>query len=196
MIKEFNKAMVSGRLTDDPKYGEGQGEGSRSWARFTLAVDRTGNIKEGGQTADFLSIAAFGPNADFVKKYLTKGRRVGVEGRNASGSYARQDGQRVYEQYIIAEEFTFMDSKPQNSAAPTSAPAAAPMPAPQPAPQAYAPQPAPQAYAAAPAPAPQAQAYAPQPQAQAYAAPAQEAYQQPQPQAAAPVNAGIPDLPF
>ena len=100
----MNKVIIDGRLTRDPevRYSEQQAN-----ARFTVAVDRW---KKG--EADFLPCVAFGKVAEFVEKYLTKGRKVIVFGRIQTGSYTNRDGVKVYTTDIIAEEIEFADSKP------------------------------------------------------------------------------------
>ena len=84
--------------------------GSTLVARYTLAVDRKYK-REGEQTADFIPCIAFGRNAEFAEKYLTKGKKIAVVGRIQTGSYTNQSGQKIYTTDVIVEEQEFVESK-------------------------------------------------------------------------------------
>ena len=84
--------------------------GSTLVARYTLAVDRKFK-REGEQTADFIPCIAFGRNAEFAEKYLTKGKKIAVVGRIQTGSYTNRDGQKVYTTDVVVEEQEFVESK-------------------------------------------------------------------------------------
>ena len=101
----MNKALIDGRLTRDPEVR--YTTGNEVVARFTVAVDRRGKDKG----ADFLPCVAFGKLAEFVERYITKGRKVIVIGRIQTGSYTNREGQKVYTTEIIADEIEFADSR-------------------------------------------------------------------------------------
>ena len=118
----MNKVILMGRLTRDPEIRVSQGENQISVARFTIAVDRRFR-RDGDQTADFISCVAFGRTADFFDKYIKQGTKVCVEGRIQTGSYTRQDGQKVYTTDVVVENAEFAESKAasQGSAQPYQA---------------------------------------------------------------------------
>ena len=103
----MNSVSLIGRLTRDPdvRYSAGS---QTAVARFTLAVDRQRAVKEGEQSADFISIVCFGKTAELVEKYITKGRQVGITGRIQTGSYDK-DGQRIYTTDVVADRVEFLD---------------------------------------------------------------------------------------
>lgn len=103
----MNKTALIGRLTRDV---EVRNAGTTLVARYTLAVDRKFK-REGEQTADFIPCIAFGRNAEFAEKYLTKGKKIAVVGRIQTGSYTNQSGQKVYTTDVIVEEQEFVESK-------------------------------------------------------------------------------------
>lgn len=70
----MNDCKFSGRPTKDPEIRYTDGAQPVAIARYTLAVDRRYK-KDGGQQADFLSIVAFGKTAEFVERYIKKGRK-------------------------------------------------------------------------------------------------------------------------
>lgn len=103
----MNKAVLMGRLTKDPDIRTSQN--GTACARYTLAVDR--RRKSDDQSADFISIKAFGKSAEFVDKYCKKGTKLIVTGRIETGSYTNKDGQKVYTTDVIAEDQEFAESK-------------------------------------------------------------------------------------
>lgn len=127
----MNKVILTGRLTSDPEVKQTE---QSTIAKYRLAVDRRFK-KEGEQTADFISCVAFGKSAEFVDKYLLKGMKIAIVGRIQTGSYTKDDGQKVYTTDVIVEEHEFCESKvqggseqrkeePQTESAPMQTPSA------------------------------------------------------------------------
>ena len=78
--------------------------------KSSIAINRPFKNKETGEyDADFINIVAFGKTAEIMANHLTKGNRVGVEGRIQSGSYTNKDGVKVYTTDLIVESFHFVD---------------------------------------------------------------------------------------
>ena len=113
----MNKVNLIGRLTSDPEVRYTQGDQPMCIASYRLAVERRGKKVEGQQNADFISIKAFGKGGEFAEKYLHKGMKVAVSGHIQTGSYTRQDGQKVYTTDVIADEQEFCESKAANDTA-------------------------------------------------------------------------------
>ena len=107
----MNKVILMGRLTRDPDVRYSAGESGTSVARYTLAVDRRFNKRDGEATADFISCVAFGRSAEFAEKYFHQGLKVVVTGRIQTGSYVNKDGQKVYTTEVILDDQEFADSK-------------------------------------------------------------------------------------
>lgn len=103
----MNSVVLTGRLTRDPevRYTASQ----TAVATFTLAVDRPYS-KDKENNADFIRITSFGKQAEFVEKYLNKGRLVGVSGRIQTGSYQAQDGTTRYTTDVVADRIEFLGS--------------------------------------------------------------------------------------
>ncbi len=112
----MNKVMLMGRLTRDPETKYTQGSQPMAITRYTLAVNRRMQ-KDGQQQADFISCVAFGKPAEFAEKYLHKGMKIAVEGRIQTGSYTRQDGQKVFTTDVVVESHEFCESKQGGTAA-------------------------------------------------------------------------------
>ena len=113
----MNKVTLIGRLTAEPEVRYTHGDQPMCIASYSLAVERRGRKVEGQQNADFISIKAFGKGGEFAEKYLHKGMKVAVSGHIQTGSYTRQDGQKVYTTDVIADEQEFCESKAANDTA-------------------------------------------------------------------------------
>lgn len=87
----YNHTGLQGRLTADPelRYTQ-QGTAITS---FTLASDTGRKTKDGKKITNFIECVAWRAQAEFVCKYLSKGRLVLVEGELTSRSYEDKDGQ-------------------------------------------------------------------------------------------------------
>jgi len=105
----MNVVLLTGNLVRDPE--KTYTNSGMAVTRFTIAVNRSYSKKtDGGQDADFIRVTCFDKRAEFVEKYLTKGRKVGVEARVQTGSYEK-DGKTVYTTDFIANNIEFLDSK-------------------------------------------------------------------------------------
>lgn len=116
----MNKAILVGRLTKDPELKTTAS--GVSVCSFTIAINRRFRNAEGNYDADFINCVAWRQQADFLSKFFSKGRMVGVIGSIQTRNYER-DGQRVYITEVVADEISFVDSKSQSDSAPQSAPA-------------------------------------------------------------------------
>lgn len=109
----MNSVILCGRLTREPNVNYTTGAEPMAVAKFTLAVDRRKRDE-----ADFIQCTAFGKNAEFAEKYLTKGTKIIVEGRWQTGSYKNKEGVTVYTNDCIVDSMEFAESKrsdaPQN----------------------------------------------------------------------------------
>ncbi len=123
----MNKVILMGRLTRDPEVRYSQGEKASAIARFSLAIDRKYK-QEGQPSADFISCLALGKNGEFVEKYLRKGIKIVVIGSWQTGSYTNRDGNKVYTNECLVENFEFAESKSSAGYDGGSVPAGRPSP--------------------------------------------------------------------
>ena len=72
---------------------------NRAYARFTLAVDR--QKKEAG--ADFIPCLVWDQQAQTMEKYVMQGEIISFEGRIQSGSYTKQNGEKVYTLEVVGK---------------------------------------------------------------------------------------------
>lgn len=105
----LNKIMVIGNAGTDAemRYTPG-GEPVTS---FRIATNRTFNTREGErrEETEWFTVVAWRQLAEQVNQYVTKGRRVFVEGRLRSRSWTGQDGQQRFVNEIIASQVLFLD---------------------------------------------------------------------------------------
>jgi single-strand DNA-binding protein len=108
----MNKVVLIGRLTRDPELRYTQS--GKAFATFTLAVDRRfrRQAEQNGQpTADFIPCVAWDKLAEIIGNNLTKGRRVGVEGRLQTRTYDAQDGSKRSAFDVVLDELEFLEPK-------------------------------------------------------------------------------------
>ena len=107
----MNKVVLIGRVTRDPELR--YTASNIPSVRFTLAVNRPFENQSGQREADFINIVVWRKQAENVKKYVTKGSLIAVEGRIQTGSYEK-DGQRIYTTDVVADNVQFLESKAQS----------------------------------------------------------------------------------
>lgn len=107
----INKVILMGRLTSDPELR--QTPSGANTCRFTVAVDRGINPTTNERQTDFISVNAWDKNAEFVSRYISKGRLVLVEGNLRTGSYDDRNHPDVkhYTCEVMAERISFGETK-------------------------------------------------------------------------------------
>ena len=78
-------------------------QSGKAFATFSLAVDRRKD-KDGNKTADFIPCVAWDKLAEVIANNLTKGRRIGIEGRLQTRTYEAQDGTKRSAFDIVVNE--------------------------------------------------------------------------------------------
>ena len=107
----MNRVELIGRITRDPELR--YTNSNIATTRFTLAVNRPFQGQNGEQGTDFINIVVWRKQAENVKKYVSKGSLVAVEGRIQTGSYEK-DGQRIYTTDVVADSVQFLETKSQS----------------------------------------------------------------------------------
>jgi len=108
----FNKVILIGNLTRDVELR--YTPNGTAIAKFGLATNRTykDNITgENKQEVMFIDITVFGRSAEVANQYLSKGRRVLIEGRLVLDQWVDSTGQKRSKHSIVADRVQFMDSK-------------------------------------------------------------------------------------
>lgn len=110
MARSLNQVTLMGNLTRDPELR--QTPTGQNVTSFSLALNRS--YKDGSgewqEATDYIDIVCWGPLAERVSQYLSKGRRCLVQGRLQSRSW-EQDGAKRSKVEVLANDVTFLDSR-------------------------------------------------------------------------------------
>lgn len=110
MARSVNQVIIMGNLTRDPELR--QTPSGQSVVSFSLALNRSYKDQSGEwqEATDYIDVSAWGPLAERVAQYMTKGRRALVQGRLQSRSW-EQDGQKRSKVDVLASDVTFLDGR-------------------------------------------------------------------------------------
>jgi single-strand DNA-binding protein len=111
----MNCVVLTGNLATDVELKD-LGE-DRQVANFLLAVDRIGS-----EEADFFRVSAWNKQAELCGKYLTKGRRIGVDGRLRSSNWEDEDGNKRTSVEVVANRVEFLSAPGGGEAGPAEVP--------------------------------------------------------------------------
>ena len=105
----YNHTGLQGRLTADPELR--RTPSGVAITSFRLASDTGRKTKDGQKITNFIDCVAWRAQAEFVSKYLSKGRLVLVEGELTSRNYEDKDGNHRKATEITVSSGHFCDSK-------------------------------------------------------------------------------------
>lgn len=109
----INRVVLTGNLTRDPQLRRTQS--GMAILEFGMAVnDRRKNSQTGQweDYANFVNCVMFGSRAESVVNYISKGSKVGVEGKLRYSSWEK-DGQKRSKLEVVLDDIEFMDGKRQ-----------------------------------------------------------------------------------
>lgn len=102
----MNSVILCGRTTTDIDLR--MTTSGKSVTSFALAVDRPGT----NDKTDFIQIVAWEKTAEFLNKYIGKGRKIIVEGFLSSRKYEDKNGNSRVAYEVVANRVEFADGKP------------------------------------------------------------------------------------
>ncbi len=103
-MASFNKVILIGHLTADPELRQAK---DVSVTSFTIGVNRKFKSDE----TDFIRIAAWRQNAEFICRYFKKGMPILVEGYLQARSWTDEQGNKKYANDVVAEAVSFAAGK-------------------------------------------------------------------------------------
>lgn len=134
MSVDLNKVMIIGRLTADPESRttpQGTPVCTFSVATGFSWKDTNGQLQS---KTEFHNVVAWRKLAEICGQYLKKAKKVYIEGRLQTRSWADPQGVKKYRTEIVADNMIMLDGKQDGGGAPrpmqTDAPAA-PEPSPE-----------------------------------------------------------------
>ena len=105
----YNKAILIGRLTADPELK--QTPNGVSVCSFSIACDRAFSGRNGERQTDFINIVTWRQQAEFVSKYFSKGRLIGIDGSIQTRNYEDKNGNKRTAVEVVADRAFFVDGK-------------------------------------------------------------------------------------
>jgi len=108
---DINHVVIVGRLTRDPELRH-LPSGSMV-LQLGVAVNGRQRDEAGNWTdkPNFFDVKVFGNQAEMLSNHLSKGRRIGVDGRLDWSSWEAQDGTKRSKVEIVANSVQFLDSR-------------------------------------------------------------------------------------
>jgi single-strand DNA-binding protein len=115
MARSLNRVQLIGNLTRDPELR--YTPSGAAVCSFSLATNRawTTDSGEKHEEAEFHRIVAWNKLAELCSQFLTKGRKVYVEGRLSTRNYNAQDGTPKSITEIVISDMILLDSKRQET---------------------------------------------------------------------------------
>jgi single-strand DNA-binding protein len=111
MAGDINRVTLVGRLTRDPELRHL----ASGTAVLQLGLAVNGRQRDdGGNWTDkpnFFDVKVFGNQAEMLAQHLSKGRRIGVDGRLDWSSWEAQDGTKRSKVEVVAQSVQFLDSR-------------------------------------------------------------------------------------
>ncbi len=107
------KATIIGNLGGDPEMR--YTPAGRAFTTFNVACNRTYTTPEGErrEETEWFRVTAWSRLAELCNQFLSKGRRVYIEGRLSSRSWEGADGQKRFSLEIAANEMVLLDTRPR-----------------------------------------------------------------------------------
>jgi single-strand DNA-binding protein len=114
-MASLNKVLLIGNLTRDPDVRVMSN--GRPVCNFGLALNRSYKDAEGNrkEEATFVDVECFGPRAEAVGRFFTKGRAIFVEGRLKFDQWESKEGEKRSALKVVLDNFEFVDSRPESS---------------------------------------------------------------------------------
>ncbi len=111
MAGDINRVTLVGRLTRDPELRHLPS----GTPVLEMGVAVNGRMQDdAGNWVDkpnFFDVKVYGNQAEMLSQHLTKGRRIGVDGRLDWRSWEAQDGTKRSKVDVVAQSVQFLDSR-------------------------------------------------------------------------------------
>ena len=109
-MASLNKVLLIGNLTRDPEVK--MLSSGRPVCNFGLALNRSFKDSEGNKREEvtFVDVECFGPRAEAVGRFFSKGRPIFVEGRLKLDQWESKEGEKRSAIRVVLDNFEFVDS--------------------------------------------------------------------------------------
>src|SRR5580765_6515169 len=111
MARSLNRVQLIGNLTRDPELR--YTPNGNAVCTFSLATNRnwTTDSGEKREEVDFHRIVAWNKLGELCSQFLTKGRKVYVEGRLSTRNWTAQDGSQKSTTEVVIDDMILLDNK-------------------------------------------------------------------------------------
>lgn len=109
-MASLNKVILIGHLTADPELK--QTPNGVAVVSFSIGVTRRFTRSGEQPQSDFINIVAWRQTAEFISRFFKKGRAICICGSLQTRSWTDQQGNKRYATEVVADEASFVDSKP------------------------------------------------------------------------------------
>lgn len=111
MARSLNRVQLIGNLTRDPELR--YTPNGTAVCSFSLATNRNWTTESGEkrEEVEFHRIVSWNKLAELCSQFLSKGRKVYVEGRLATRSWTAQDGAQRNTTEIVIDDMILLDSR-------------------------------------------------------------------------------------
>ena len=92
-------------------------DNGRKLAKFSLATNETYRSATGEkvQQTQWHRLVAWGRTANIIENYVSRGRRIAVQGKLNSRSYTGADGQKHYVTEVVVDEVLLLDGRKEEN---------------------------------------------------------------------------------
>jgi single-strand DNA-binding protein len=113
----LNRVMVIGNLGRDPEMR--YTTGGQAVTSFSLAATRKWTTSSGERrdSTEWFNVISWGSLAEICNQFLSKGRRVFVEGELRTRAWEQPDGAKHYRTELVASEMIMLGPRPKSQAA-------------------------------------------------------------------------------
>lgn len=112
----MNKIVLMGKIIKDPELRVLE-ETEKVFTKFIIAVERNFKASDGTRKSDLIPVVMWGRKAEVICEYGKKGTMLTLSGRLRTGSYEDKEGNKKYIAEVIAEDFKFLQRRPQEKEA-------------------------------------------------------------------------------
>jgi single-strand DNA-binding protein len=107
-MASYNKVLLMGNLTRDVQLKSTSG--GQSVAEIGLALNRKYKTKDGQDREEvtYVDCECWGPRAEVISKYFSKGKPIFIEGRLKLDSWEDKDGQKRSKLRVVVDDFQFV----------------------------------------------------------------------------------------
>ena len=110
-MASYNKVLLMGNITRDLQLKHTAG--NQAVVEIGLAVNRRYRTKDGQDREEttFVDCECWGPRAEVIAKYFSKGKPIFIEGRLKLDTWEDKDGQKRSKMRVVVDDFQFVESR-------------------------------------------------------------------------------------